>query len=121
MTSSFNDPSVLDSYEIKEPVGDDGKSLDCRRSAMKKPGQSRSAQNSSMFMKVHFVYVHLREYGMVMGDNPAVSHGAPVQLDWEPQQEHDPVHIDNYDKARSFRRAKDRRGFVMNAHQRVKM
>jgi hypothetical protein len=123
MTSPYVDgSSVLDSYEINDPVDDDEEcKLDIRRSAMKKPGQSRSAQNSSMMMKVHFVNVHLREYGMVLGDNPAVSHGAPVQLDWEPQEEHDPVHIDNYEKARSLWRAKDRRGFVMTAHQRVKV
>jgi hypothetical protein len=120
MTSSFHDSSALDSYEIKEAVGDDG-NLDVPRSAMKKAGQSRSAQNSSMLMKVHFANVHLREYGMVLGDNPAVSHGAPVQLDWDHQHEHDPVHIDNYEKARSLWRAKDRRGFLMNAHHRVKM
>ena len=56
-------------------------SSSCRRSALKKPGQSRVSQGSSMLYKVHFRDVWLREYGMVLGDNPAVSHGAPVQLD----------------------------------------
>ncbi|CAB9496602.1 expressed unknown protein [Seminavis robusta] len=117
--------SNLGSYDFDVPLegvdGTEEDKLDMRRSAMKKPGQSRSAQNSSMLLKVHFDVVHLREYGMVLGENPAVSHGAPVQLDWDTQEEHDPVPIDNYEKARSLWRAKDRRGFLMNAHKRVKI
>ena len=116
------DDDDFDSKEFDYPLDESfKKDTSIRRSALKKTGQTRSAQNSSMLLKVCFQNVYLREYGMVLGDNPAVSHGAPVQLDWEPQEEHDPVHIDNYDKARSLWRAKDRRGFLLNAHKRVKM
>ena len=122
MNDSTTDDPDFDSKEFDYPLGESSNgSRSARRSALKKPGQTRSAQNSSMLLKVSFQNVHLREYGMVLGDNPAVSHGAPVQLDWEPQEIHDPVHIDNYDKARSLWRAKDRRGFLLNAHKRVKM
>lgn len=117
----FQESSKLDFDYPLEGVESSKIASSGRRSAMKKNGQSRAGQQSSMMLKVHFHEVHLREYGMVMGDNPAVSHGAPVQLDWEAQTEHDPVHIENYEKARQLWRAKDRRGFLLNAHKRVKM
>ena len=54
-----------------------------RRSALKKQSTSGSSSKNSPLLKVQFRDVWLREYGMVLGDNPAVSHGAPVQLDWD--------------------------------------
>jgi hypothetical protein len=118
-STSEKEEEEFDSKEFNYPVY--GEASNAPRSALKKSGQGRCGQGSSMALKVCFQEVHLREYGMVLGDNPSVSHGAPVQLDWEPQEIHDPVHIDNYDKARSLWRAKDRRGFLLNAHKRVKM
>ena len=120
-TNTMQGSSADLDIDLDYPLEDDDGNNYAKRSALKKPGTSRRAQNSSMLMKVSFQEVHLREYGMVLGDNPAVSHGAPVQLDWEPQECHDPVHIENYEKARSLWRAKDRRGFLLNAHKRVKM
>ena len=122
--SKSNGNSNGNSQKIKEG-GELGNNKCCvypKRSALKKSGQERCAHRSSMVMlKVRFRDVWLREYAMVLGDNPAVSHGAPVQIEWEPQVIHDPIHIDNYDKARSLRRANNRRDLLLNAHKRVQM
>lgn len=44
---------------------------------------SEALKSSKMGRKiVRFCNVHLREYGTCLGDNPSVSRGAPLSLDW---------------------------------------
>lgn len=52
---------------------------------------------------VSFDKLYVREYGMVLGDNPSVSAGPPVSIGWEVQEEynHD---IENYEEERAPRR-----------------
>lgn len=53
--------------------------------------------------EVSFDAVQIRHYRMILGDNPACSIGAPVQLDWE--HEHEEKHdLDIYEVERRPRR-----------------
>lgn len=85
-----------------------------------KGGYSRR-HNSATFTKVHFGHVIVREYGMILGANPAVSHGAPVEIDWEPQEVFEPIRINEWEQKRELQRALDKKDLLMTAHKRCKM
>lgn len=53
--------------------------------------------------RVGFDSVTIRSYQQTIGDNPSVSHGPPIQLDWE-YEEHDGMDIDVYESLRFFSR-----------------
>jgi hypothetical protein len=53
---------------------------------------------------VRFSWVHIRSYSQTVGDNPAVTHGPPIQLDWD-YEESEPLDIDHYEGARGKRRS----------------
>ena len=53
---------------------------------------SRRAQGSS----VKFDRVLVRSYTQTVGDNPSVSYGPPISLDWD-YEEHDAVNIDEWE------------------------
>ena len=38
-------------------------------------------------LSVSFDKIHIREHAMILGDNPCVSQGPPVSIDWEAQEE----------------------------------
>lgn len=58
---------------------------------------------NDMKYEVAFDTVTVREYGMILGDNPSCSYGPPVQLDWEYFER--PVEdLDIYEEARGERR-----------------
>ena len=48
---------------------------------------------------VHFASVEIRVYYQTIGDNPAVTYGPPIMLDWE-YDELSPVTIEEYEAAR---------------------
>mmetsp|Transcript_17250 Transcript_17250/g.37746 ORF Transcript_17250/g.37746 Transcript_17250/m.37746 type:complete len:299 (-) Transcript_17250:79-975(-) len=50
---------------------------------------------------VRFSTIHVREYDLCLGDNPAVARGAPISLDWN---YHDPVHV--YSSLEDFEQSK---------------
>lgn len=52
---------------------------------------------------VEFDSVMIRSYQQTMGDNPSVSYGPPIQLDWE-YEEHDDLPIDEYESQRVLSR-----------------
>ena len=52
---------------------------------------------------VAFVSVHIREYSQTVGDNPSVSYGPPISLDWS-YEEFEPISIDQYEDKRGRRR-----------------
>jgi hypothetical protein len=41
--------------------------------------------SDSLSKRVSFSEIEVREYGMTLGDNPCVSRGVPVTIDWEAQ------------------------------------
>jgi hypothetical protein len=52
---------------------------------------------------VSFGQLQVRSYDQTVGDNPSVSYGPPISLDWE-YEEHDPICIDHYEDSRGKRR-----------------
>lgn len=66
--------------------------------------------------RVAFDVVIIRSYQQTMGDNPGVSYGPPIQLDWD-YEEHESIDIDEYEIARGHSR-RTMRQMVMNYYQR---
>eukprot|EP00563_Minutocellus_polymorphus_P003391 CAMPEP_0181037732 /NCGR_PEP_ID=MMETSP1070-20121207/9561_1 /TAXON_ID=265543 /ORGANISM="Minutocellus polymorphus, Strain NH13" /LENGTH=518 /DNA_ID=CAMNT_0023115473 /DNA_START=576 /DNA_END=2132 /DNA_ORIENTATION=- len=54
---------------------------------------------------VSFHKLEIREYSVVLGDNPSCSSGPPVQLAWDPHHS-DELKIDDYEEHRPPRRAR---------------
>lgn len=54
-----------------------------RRSCLKNEGNSRSGPTK----KVWFDQIHVREYPIILGDNPSTVEGAPITIGWKPQHE----------------------------------
>ncbi|CAJ1938894.1 unnamed protein product [Cylindrotheca closterium] len=64
-------------------------------------GESSSSKRSES-QEVRFHSVQVRMYGQTLSDNPAVSNGAPIQLDWC-YNEHPPIDINLYHAGRTTR------------------
>jgi hypothetical protein len=64
---------------------------------------------------VQFCAVHIRNYQQTIGDNPAVSCGTPIQLDWD-YEECEPICINQYEGNRPPRRTF--RQMVIRYHRR---
>lgn len=73
-----------------------------KKSALKK-SRSKRMSASNKKREVSFQTVVIREYSMVLGDNPSCSYGPPVQLGWEFEQSKG-VTLDHYEKFRAKRR-----------------
>ena len=54
--------------------------------------------------KVEFRDITVRDYPMTIGDNPCVSYGTPVSLDWD-YEEKQPLDLDLYEAERGTRRS----------------
>lgn len=67
------------------------------RPILKREGSSSSKKS------VGFDSVKIRSYSQTMGDNPAVSYGPPISLDWEYEQEDD-IDIEEFESQRVFSR-----------------
>jgi hypothetical protein len=52
---------------------------------------------------VKFMSIQIRLYGQTVGDNPAVSYGPPIQLDWDYEQ-NDDIPVEVYEATRGKRR-----------------
>ena len=52
---------------------------------------------------VVFDQIHMRNYSQCIGDNPSVSYGPPIQLDWE-YEDLEAIAVDDYEVARAPRR-----------------
>jgi len=48
------------------------------------PAKTQIGKTRKKMKKVHFSTVEVREYPMTLGDNPAVSKGPPVTIEWRP-------------------------------------
>jgi len=46
--------------------------------------------------KIHFGDVCVRDYEMILGDNPCVTYGPPVTIDWD-YVEYNPIPVDEYE------------------------
>jgi hypothetical protein len=74
---------------------------------------------AAIWKKVCFDDVHIREYGFILGDNPSVSKGAPLQIDWEYHNE-DVIDVDIFEHCRAPVR-RHRKKIVMSPRRRAKM
>ena len=54
--------------------------------------------------KIHFGQIYVRDYGMILGDNPCVTYGPPVTLDWD-YVEYNALEVDEYEFHRPPRRS----------------
>ena len=107
--------SLSSSY--REKVSSSTSSSSRRRSST----SSRRRQRSSLPKKgVHFSTIHVREHPIILGDNPAVSSGAPIQIDWDAQC--DAIHhIDYYELIRLQERRTQRKEFLLPVGVRARM
>lgn len=64
---------------------------------------------------VKFDKIHMRSYQQTLGDNPSVSYGPPIQLDWE-YEEHESIQLDEYEDNRPKRR--NLRQMILSYYQR---
>jgi hypothetical protein len=90
-----------------------------RPKSILKDSTSDLQPNGSIWKKVCFDDVHIREYGFVLGDNPAVSKGAPLAIDWEYHNE-DVIDVDIFEHCREPVR-RHRKKIVLSARKRAKM
>jgi len=69
--------------------------------------------------RVKFDQVFLHEFPLILGDNPAVSKGAPVTIDWKACS-HDVMDLEIYEYLRAPER-RHRRKFLLSASRRAKL
>jgi hypothetical protein len=80
---------------------------------------SPAAANNTNNSKVKFDQVFIHEFAIILGDNPAVSKGAPVTIGWKPVA-HDVMDVDIYEYLREPER-RHRKRIVLSAQRRAKM
>ena len=80
------------------------------------PSSGSNSNKSSHKRTVSFDFVKIRSYQQTMGDNPAVSYGPPISLDWD-FEEHDCVDVDVYERTRGLHR-RGMRQMVLSYYQR---
>jgi hypothetical protein len=79
-------------------------------------GRDDAASKSKRNRKVLFDKLTVRYYSRTVGDNPSVSCGPPIQLDWD-YEEQPQVRVDEYEGTKNSRRSHPRH-FCMNYFQR---
>lgn len=87
---------------IRIPRGLPGRSI-LKKSAPSNETADSTRSGGTSRREVSFHTIHIRYHPMILGDNPACSFGAPVQLDWEciEEEKHD---LDVYEVERRPRR-----------------
>jgi len=69
--------------------------------------------------QVFFYEVSIREYPQILGDNPAVTEGVPLALDWDHQNQYK-VNVEMYEFTRAPVRRKSRRKLMMSSTTRFR-
>ena len=87
------------------------------RSILKDP--AATATDRGWNKKVCWDDCHIREYAYTISDNPAVSKGAPVQIDWEYHSE-EVIDVDIFEHSRQPVR-RHRKKIVLSARKRAKL
>lgn len=95
---------------LKPPTGDAHLRLSRSKSV---PSE---ALPSTQERQVQFLAVEIREYSQTLGDNPSVSYGPPISLDWE-YDSADPVPLDDFEAGRGKRR--NLRQMMLNYYHRT--
>jgi hypothetical protein len=79
------------------------------------PSSSSARRVRSEGSRVNFQSVVIREYQQTIGDNPSVSYGTPISLDWDYEQ-HSPLPLDMYEASKLRKRSL--RELFVNHYQR---
>lgn len=66
--------------------------------------EGESSRDGTRNASVAFGSILIRSYSQTLGDNPSVSYGPPIQLDWN-YEEHEPMDVDHYEDNRPPRRS----------------
>ena len=66
--------------------------------------EARDVAQQRRRSSVVFDSIQVREYEQTLGDNPSVSYGPPITLDWK-YEENDPMPLDDYEHYRAPRRS----------------
>jgi hypothetical protein len=67
--------------------------------------------------RIRFESVQIRRYHQTLGDNPAVTYGPPIALDWK-YEEMSPVQVDEYEGTRGSDRIPDSNKLVLSSMDR---
>mmetsp|Transcript_41114 Transcript_41114/g.63328 ORF Transcript_41114/g.63328 Transcript_41114/m.63328 type:complete len:164 (-) Transcript_41114:147-638(-) len=81
------------------------------KSILKQSSSPSSANSLDRIRKVWFDSVEIKYYDIILGDNPAVSDGAPVTIDWKAHDE-EVVDVDCYEVLRNSESSKRKDGSV---------
>ena len=78
-----------------------------------------SSSSNKKGVHVRWDQVFMHEFPILLGDNPGVSKGAPLTIDWKPVS-HDVMDVDIFEYFRAPER-KHRRKLVMSSQKRAKL
>lgn len=99
--------SVLDHLLKTADLPDCRKEFSSHPATMRKLKSCISAPNLSgmatMKRNVSFSKIEIREYERTLGDNPSVSSGPPLALDWIYNPDHDVFDVEEYENAKTPR------------------
>lgn len=113
---SSNPRSILRRCGTEIPVSNKGwKNLPKLSVLPKNVATPRSRSAGTLQRQVRFQAVVVRCYDQCIGDNPAVSYGTPISLDWDYEQM-DPIDLEAYEGSRTMRR--NMRQMMMNYYNR---
>jgi len=90
-----------------------------RRSSTTASLSDDDSHNYSTEKQVFFYEVSIREYPRILGDNPAVTEGVPLALDWDHQNQYK-VNVEMYEFTRAPVRRKSRRKLMMSSTTRFR-
>lgn len=89
------------------------------KSCIRDPDRPVSPSKEFDLKRIFFDQITIREHVQILGDNPAVSDGAPVTLSWEVQDQYD-LPIDMYEFTRIPMRCSRRKEMMISAKKRVR-
>lgn len=87
-------------------------------SAPESTADRSSRDNITVARKVRFHEIRFREYDQTIGDNPCVSYGPPISLDWN-YEETESIDVEEYEANRGRRRGM--REMIMNYYVRTNL
>ena len=78
---------------------------DTQESFASEPSLESLVENTTTERKTRLIWgsVQIREYNRIVGDNPGVSVGPPLTLDWD-YYEHEPIGLTDYEETRQKRK-----------------
>lgn len=88
------------------------------KSCMKDLTKERTPSQEFQLKKVIFDEIGVREYAIILGDNPAVSEGVPLTIPWKYHSSYS-MDIDLFERIRSPARRRGRKQLMISSMRRV--